>query len=174
MFILQFISKFIKMLRAGESPSLIAAGFTMGFIVGLSPFWTLQNVLILLIAIVTAVNLSAVFFAMFLFGFVAYLMDPLFHRLGFFLLAGIETLYPHWTTFYNLPIAPLTRFNNTLVMGSLTVAILLAWPVYLLVKNGIIAYRTRWADKIEKSKFAKVLKGNVLVKWYLKIRDLEV
>jgi len=174
MFILQFISKFIKVLRAGEAPSLIAGGFTMGFIVGLSPFWTLQNVVILLIAILTKVNLSAVFFAVFLFSFIAYLFDPFFHSLGFFLLAKIKLLFPAWIFFYNLPVAPFTRFNNTLVMGSIAVAVLLAAPVYFLAKKGIVTYRENWGEKIERSKFMKAVKGNIIVKWYLKIRDMEV
>jgi len=173
MFIIQFISKFIKILRAGESPPLIAGGFAMGFIVGLSPFLTLQNVFILIIAILTKVNLASVFFAIFFFGFVAFIFDPVFHDLGYFLLTQIEALHGLWTTIYNWPVAPLTRFNNTVVMGSLITALVLAFPVYLLAKKGIIAYRSKYAEKIEKSKFMKAVKGNIVVKWYFKIRDME-
>ncbi|NIR49276.1 DUF2062 domain-containing protein, partial [candidate division KSB1 bacterium] len=61
MFWLKFISKFIKVLRAGESPPLIAGGLTIGFVMGLTPFWTLQNMVLFLIAIVTKVNLASVF-----------------------------------------------------------------------------------------------------------------
>lgn len=174
MFFIQFISKFIKILRAGESPPLIAGGITMGFIVGLSPFLTLQNVFILLIAILTKVNLASVFFAIFLFGFVAFIFDPLFHHLGYFLLTQIEALQGLWTAIYNWPVAPFTKFYNTVVMGSLITALVLAIPVYLLSKNGIIAYRSSYAEKIEKSKFMKAVKGNIVVKWYLKIRDMEL
>jgi len=173
MFFLQFISKLIKVLRSGESPGLIAGGFVMGFVVGLTPFWTLQNVLILAAAILTKVNLAAAFFAIFFFSFVAFLFDPIFHDLGFVALAQIEKIKPLWTAIYNWPIAPFTRFYNTVVMGSLLVALALVIPVYLLTKKGIIAYRSNLGAKIEKSKFVKALKGNFLVKWYIKIRDLE-
>lgn len=173
MFFLQFISKFIKVLRSGEAPPLIAGGFTMGFIVGLTPFMTLQNILILLVAILTKVNLASVFFAMFLFSFIAYIFDPVFHNLGFFLLAQIENIKPLWTVIYNWPIAPFTRFNNTVVMGSLVAALLLSFPVYLAAKKGIILYRETWGEKIENSKFVKAIKGSALFKWYVKIRDLE-
>ena len=172
MFFLQFISKLIKVLRSGESPNLIAGGFAMGFVVGMTPFLTLQNMLIILAAILTKVNLAAVFFAMFLFSFIAYLFDPLFHDLGFFLLAQIENIKPLWTVVYNWPIAPFTRFYNTVVMGSLTVALLLTWPTFLLAQKGIVAYRKKWGDKLEKSKFAKAIKGSAVFKWYIKIRDL--
>jgi len=173
MFFLQFISKLIKVLRSGESPGLIAGGFAMGFVIGLSPFWTLQNVLILAAAILTKVNLGAVFFAIFFFGFVAFLFDPVFHNLGFYVLAQIENLKALWTAIYNWPIAPFTRFNNTVVMGSLLIALALVVPLYFLTKKGIVAYRNNWAAKLEQSKFMKALKGNFLVKLYLKIRDME-
>jgi len=152
MFILQFISKFLKVLRAGESPPLIAAGFTMGFFVGLSPFWTLQNIVIVLIAILTKVNLGAVFFAIFFFGFVAFIFDPLFHNLGYAVLAKINALYPTWTELFNMPIVPYSRFNNTVVMGSLLSAIVFAIPMYLLSKKGIISYRETLAPRVENSK----------------------
>lgn len=173
MFWFKFISKFIKVLRSGESPGLIAGGFAMGFIVGMTPLWTLQNMLILMAAILIKVNLAAVFFALFLFSFVAYLFDPIFHDLGYFILANLETLYGTWTTLYNMPVAPFTRFYNTVVMGSLLTALLLTYPVYLGAKQGIIAYRRSWGEKIEKSKFVKAIKGSALFKWYVKIRDLE-
>ena len=172
MFWLKFISKFIKVLRAGESPGLIAGGFTMGFIVGLTPFWTLQNLLILMIVILTKVNLSAAFFSIFLFSFVAYLFDPLFHNLGYFLLAQVEALNGLWTALYNMPIAPFTRFYNTIVAGSLLTALILAFPVYFLSKSGIVWYRKTLGPKVENSKFVKAVRGTGLYKWYAKLRDM--
>lgn len=173
MFWLKFISKFIKVLRSGESPPLIAGGFAMGFFVGLTPFWTLQNMLLLAIAILTKVNLSAVFFALFLFSFVAFLFDPLFHDLGYAVLVNVESLQGLWTTLYNWPIVPFSRFNNTVVMGSALTALVLALPVYYLANKGIIAYRRTWGEKIEKSKLVKAVKGTTVFQWYAKIRDWE-
>ncbi len=173
MFWLKFISKFIKVLRSGESPPLIAGGFAMGFFVGVTPFWTLQNMLLLAIAILTKVNLAAVFFALFLFSFLAFLFDPLFHELGYAVLVNIESLQGLWTTLYNWPIVPFSRFNNTVVMGSALTASVLAIPVYYLANKGIITYRRTWGEKIEKSKFVKAVKGTTLFQWYAKIRDWE-
>ncbi len=173
MFVLQFISKFLKVLRSGESPGLIAGGFTMGFLIGLSPFLTLQNVLILFIAILTKINLASLFFAIFIFSFVAFVFDPVFHNLGYYLLAQLDSLYPTWTTIFNMPVAPFTRFNNTVVMGSLLCGLLLAFPVYLFSRSGIVRYRENWAPKFENSKFVKAVKGSTLFKWYIRVRDLE-
>ncbi len=173
MFWLKFISKFIKVLRAGESPPLIAGGLTIGFVMGLTPFWTLQNMVLFLIAIVTKVNLASVFFALFFFSFIAYLFDPVFHELGVFILVKLEALKGLWTSLYNMPIVPFTRFNNTVVMGSLLIAILLIFPAYHFSKKGIVAYRENLAERIEKSKLVKTIKGSSLFRWYVKIRDLE-
>ena len=173
MFWLKFISKFIKVLKAGESPPLIACGLTMGFMIGITPFWSLQNVLLFAIAILTKVNLAAVFFAFFVFGFIAYLFDPLFHDIGYWILVSIESLKDLWATLYNTPIVPFTRFNNTVVMGSTLVVLLLAFPVYVLSKKGTIGYRTRWEEKIRNSKIVKAFRGTFIFKWYVKVRDLE-
>lgn len=172
MFWLKFLSKFIKVLRAGESPPLIAVGFTLGFVVGFTPFWTLQNMVLLAVAILTKVNLAAVFFSLFLFSFVAYLFDPWLHSLGYVILVDLESLHVLWTALYNMPVAPFTRFNNTVVMGSLVVALILAAPVYLLAKRGIIVYRERWAEKIERWKVVRYIKGSAVYNWYERVRDL--
>jgi len=174
MFFLQFISKFFKVLRAGESPGLVAAGFTIGFVLGLSPHWTLQNIVIILIALLTKVNLASVFFAMFFFGFVAFIFDPAFHSLGYYVLTGMDALYPTWTNWYNMPIVPFSKFNNTVVMGSLLAGLVLAFPMFLISKKGIVGYRKNLAPKIENSKWVKAIKGSALFKWYVKVRDLEL
>lgn len=172
MFWLTFLSKLIKVLRSGESPPLIAAGFTMGFFVGLTPFWTLQNVVVLAVAILTKINLAAVFFSIFVFSFVAYLFDPIFHDLGYVVLVKLQALKGLWISVYNWPLAPYTRFNNTVVMGSLVIALIMAVPTYFVIKYGIIVYRLKWGERIEKSKVVKYVKGSALYNLYVKVRDL--
>ena len=173
MFWLKLLSKFIKVLREGASPGAIAAGFTVGFVVGLTPFLSLQNVLLILLAAVFRWNFAAFGLSLFLFSFVAYLFDPLFHRLGLFLLTGIPALQGFYTWLYNLPVAPFTRFYNTVVAGSTAVAVVISPLVYWLSKRGVELYRERWAEKLENSKAVRSLKGLKLVQWYFKIRSLE-
>ncbi len=68
----------------------------------------------------------------------AYLLDPLFHNVGFWALTGIPALKGTWETFYNLPIAPLTRFNNTVVMGSFLCSLLLTIPIFFGMKKFVV------------------------------------
>ncbi len=173
MFWLKLLSKFVKVLREGASPGAIAAGFTVGFIIGLTPFLTLQNFLLLAAAALFRWNFAALGLSMFFFSFFAYLFDPLFHRLGWFLLVDVRFLQGFYTWLYNLPVAPFTRFYNTIVAGSTAVALALAPAVYIASKRGVVLYREHWAEKFEQSRWVRALKGTKLVQWYFKIRDLD-
>jgi uncharacterized protein (TIGR03546 family) len=171
MFFLQFISKFIKAMRAGASPAQIAGGFSLGFLIGLMPFLTLQSVIIFCVVFLINVNLSAATFAIFIAGFGAFLLDPLFHNLGFYVLTGIHALQGLWTKLYNLPVAPLTRFNNTVVMGSFVGGLVLFAPVYFGMKKFVVAYRQGLEARIKKWKIVQVITGSKLWQWYERLRD---
>ncbi len=172
MFWLQFLSKLIRVLREGDSPRAIAGGFTVGFFLGLTPFFTLQNFVLLLVAALLRVNLAAVGFGTLIFGFVSYLFDPIFHSIGYFLLVRVQFLQGFYIFLYNLPVAPMTRFYNTIVAGSTAVGIALSPLVFWLSKRGVESYRARWGERIEKSRLVRYLQGTKLVQWYVKLRDL--
>jgi uncharacterized protein (TIGR03546 family) len=99
------------------------------------------------------------------------LFDPFFHWLGFQILTEIDWLKDFWTTLYNAPVAPLTNFNNTVVIGSFITAIILALPIYFGIKKLIIQYRKHLHSKIEKIKIYQVLKQSSFIKLYTKLRD---
>jgi len=143
----------------------------LGSLAGFSPVLTLQGLLIWLIILAFDVNLSAAILAFSLSALVAYLLDPLFHELGYYLLVNIEELRPFWTTLYDAPLAPLTRFNNTLVLGSLVGAIILSPGVYFGMKKFVVAYRSHLGARIEQWKFYQVISKNAVFRWYRKVRD---
>jgi uncharacterized protein (TIGR03546 family) len=171
MFWLQFISKFIKVMRAGASPAQIAGGFSLGLLIGLMPFFTLQSAIIFCITFLINVNLSAATFATFVASFGAFLLDPLFHSLGFYVLTGIPALQGAWTALYNMPVAPLTRFNNTVVMGSFLSGLLLFVPAFYGMKKLVVAYRSGLEERIKKWKVVQAITGSKLWQWYERIRD---
>ena len=171
MFWLQIVSNFLKVLRAGQTPRQIAAGFALGSLVGLSPMLTLQGLGIWLLILILNVNLSAAILSCTLFSIVAFLFDPAFHWLGYELLVNAGSLTGLWTSLYNAPLAPLTRFNNTVVMGSFFSAIVLSLPVYLGMKQFVIAYRTHLGSKIEQWKIYRVISKSAVVRWYNRIKN---
>jgi uncharacterized protein (TIGR03546 family) len=172
MFWLGIIKKFIKILREGQTPAQIAAGFALGALVGIAPVLTLQGLLVWLLILSLDVNLSAAILSFTLFTLIAYLLDPLFHALGYFLLVDAGGLRGLWTSLYNAPLAPLTRFNNTVVMGSFVCGLFLFLPIYFGMKRFVLAYRTHIGARVERWKVYQVISKSALVRWYGKIRSL--
>jgi uncharacterized protein (TIGR03546 family) len=173
MFWLTIIRDVIKLLRAGQDPRQIAGGFALGAILGLSPMLTLQGVAVWFVILILNVNISAALLAITLCTLVAYIFDPVFHWLGYSLLVNVDALRGLWTWLYNAPIAPLTRFNNTVVMGSFVVAVLASFPVYLGMQKFVLAYRAHVGAKVEKWKIYQALSKSSLVRLYQRIRDLK-
>lgn len=172
MFWFKIIKDFIKIFREGQSPKQVAGGFALGAIIGLSPIFTLQGLIIWILVLILNVNLGAVVLAITLFSIIAYLFDPLFHLIGYYILTQIDSLKDFWTSLYNAPIAPLTNFNNTVVMGSFVLAIVFALPIYFAMKKLIVQYRRHLYSKVQKWKIYQILSKSDIVKWYVKVRDL--
>lgn len=172
MFWLQIVKSFIQILRSGQTPRQIAGGFALGAIIGLMPFFTLQGLCLWFVILVLDVNLSAALLAAALFSLFAYIFDPLFHALGFFLLVETFFLRGLWTTLYNAPVAPLTRFNNTIVLGSFVASLLLFLPVYFGMHRFVLAYRTHLHTRVERLKIYQVISKSGLVKWYNRVKKL--
>ena len=86
MFGLELLAKLFKVLRSGESPNQIAAGFILGMIPGLTPIWNFHNLIVLILLIILRVNFAAAIFSFILFSAFAYIFDPLFHSFGYYFL----------------------------------------------------------------------------------------
>ena len=169
---LKIVSKFIKAFRSGESPRQIAAGFCFGFLIGLMPFWTIQGVLLFIILILFNINLAAGTVALLLANLFAYLLDPIFHSIGYFILTGIPALQNFWEWLYNTPIGPLSRFNNTVVLGSFISGLILLIPIYWGMTKLVVAYRSGLEERIKKWKIIQAITGSKLFQLYQKIRDI--
>lgn len=171
-FILKLISRLIKVLRAGPSPAQIGGGFALGMFLGLMPGFNFYWMLICLIIILIDVNISAAILGWMVFSLIAFLLDTVSHNLGYFLLVNVEWLREFWTSLYNLPVFPISRYNNTVVLGSLIISIILAVPVFYLAKAGIIKYRKKLDPKIQKLKLIKMVKGSSIYSFYARVRNL--
>ena len=172
MFGIELLAKLVKILRSAASPNQISAGFVIGMIIGLTPFWTLHNLILIFILIIVNINIATALFSFILFSAVAYLADPFFHDLGYVLLVDMESLKSFWTFLYNTPLIALSKYNNTVVMGSLVVAVVLAIPMFFLAKIGVIQYRENIDKKMQKWKIVQAVKGSKIYSFYEKIRNL--
>ena len=169
---LSMASKFIRAFRSGESPGQIAAGFSVGFMIGLMPFWTLQGVVLFALLFLLTINMAAGTLAILIASLFAYLLDPIFHDLGFYILTGIPALHKLWESLYNIPLGPLTRFNNTIVMGSFLGGLVLFAPLFFGMKKLVVLYREKFEARLNQFKVVQAVKGSKIVRWLTKIRDL--
>ncbi len=169
--LLKQLLNLIKMLHSENGTTQIAWGLTLGVFLGFSPFFSLQTFLILTILFFFRVQFGAAFLSAFVFKFVAFLIDPLANSLGQWALEE-QSLRPLWTKLYNIPLIPYTRFNNSIVMGSFLVALLLSPFFYFAFVVAVKKYRTTVVARFEQSKSYKALKASKFYLWYTKYNDL--
>lgn len=137
---LRMLASLLKVLNSETAPGQISLAFCLAMIAGFTPFWSLHNLIVLLLVLVIRVNLSAFLLGLAFFSGLAFLLDSLFHRIGLAVLTAgpLEGL---WTSLYNSTLWRLERFNNSIVMGSLTASLLLCVPLYPAMNWAIRKYR---------------------------------
>lgn len=163
--LLKQIFAFIKLLHSENGNKAIAAGIAIGFVLGMSPILSLQGFLMLILLFMFRVQIGAAFLAAFFFKFIAWVLDPAFDSLGRSILEH-ASLQPLLTTLYNIPLMPLTRFNNSIVMGAGVLAILLAPFIYLFSNFLIAQYRVQIVNRFKQSKAWKFVQATSFYKWY--------
>jgi len=159
--LLGILARILKVLNSETAPAQIAAAVLLALFMGLSPLGAPHNLVLLLLVLVLRVNLSLFLVSLALFSGIAWLLDPLAHSLGQTLLqaGALEGL---WTAMYNTDFWRLLGFNNTVLLGQVVVALVLAAPVYFGVTFIVRNYREHLRERIHKSRLMLALKGN---KW---------
>ena len=161
----------IRLLHSETGQNQIAAGLAFGVFLGFAPFISIQTLLVLFIVFLFRVQLGAAMLSAFFFKLVAFLLDPVADPIGRSLLEN-ESLRPAWAYMYNVPFLPMTRFNNSIVMGSFAISIVLCPVLFFIFKKLVIKYRSTVALRFESSKAWKAIKATKIYDWYNKYRDL--
>lgn len=169
--LLKQLFAFFRLLNSENGTNQIAAGLALGIMLGFAPFISIQTFLILALVFVFRIQLGAVFISAFFFKFVAYLIDPIADRLGRLTLET-DSLKPLFTTMYNMPLVPMTRFNNSIVMGSLIFSLILAPFAFIIFKLIILKYRATIVERFKATKFWKAFTATKFYAWYTKYDDL--
>lgn len=163
--LLKQIFNFLKLLNSDTGTKQLAAGLSLGLILGFAPFFSIQTLIVFAIIFVFRVQIGAAFLSAFFFKFVAFLFDQPAHYLGKAVLE-MESLSPLFTTMYNIPFVPMTRFNNTIVMGSMIVSILLLPFAYVGFQILILKYRATVVARFKGTKFWKAFAATKFYNWY--------
>ncbi len=165
--ILKQLFAFIKLLNSDTGNISLALGMTCGFILGMTPVLSLHSLLIFLILFFFRIQVGAALVMAFFFKFAAYLLDPIFHSVGSNVLE-MESLQGFFTTLYNMPILPYTRFNNSIVMGSAVVTFALSPIVFIASQYFIVKYREIVVARFRETKFWKAMQATKFYQWYYK------
>lgn|SRR3989339_284147 len=168
---IKFVKSLIKLLHSEISPGEIAGGVALGAMIGLTPVFTIQKIVLFLLVLILKVNIGAALFSVAIFALAGLLLDPLAHQLGYLLLVKFQPLTSAWTAMYNMPIVPFTRFYNTVVLGNFVLSLILLVPVFLLSKKLIIKYRQDYRQHVEKWKVVKLLKLTSIYSIYDKYKE---
>src|SRR5687767_15869037 len=116
--LLKLFRSLVKTLHSDGSPAQIAYGVALGAALGLTPIANAHNLLVLLLLAVLNVSFAAGLLAWAIFVPVGFMLDPVFDRIGRWLLVDSQALRPLWTAWDNIPGLALTNFNNTVVLRS--------------------------------------------------------
>lgn len=162
---LRALIKLFTVLNSEAEPGQVSLALAFSLIVGLTPLWSVHNLFILLLVLLLRVNVSAFLLGTAFFSGVAYLFDPLFHRLGLAVLMA-PSLEGVWTSLYNTTLWRIERFNNSIVMGSVLVSLVLFVPSVLAGNWAIRKYRERVVAKVKQWRVVQTLTATRFFQMY--------
>jgi uncharacterized protein (TIGR03546 family) len=167
---LGMLAKLLKALNSESAPWQVAAAFSLALVVGLPPLLSLHNIIVLLLAFIIRINLSAFFLGIAFYSALGFLINPLSIAFGEHLL-GCENLQEFWTALYQSDFWRATKFNHTLTLGGLTLSLILFIPLFFINSFLITAYREKFMIWVEKLKVVKLLKASKFYKIYTTLAD---
>ena len=169
--LLKQLFSFFKLLNSDTGTNQLASGLAAGLILGFAPLLSLQALLVLTLCFFFRIQLGAAFLSAFFFKFIAFIFDPLTDRLGRSVLES-EFLRPLFISMYNVPFVPLTRFNNSITMGSALVSLVLVIPMFFVFKAAVFKYRETVVARYQQTKIWKAWTGTSIYNWYSKYDKL--
>jgi uncharacterized protein (TIGR03546 family) len=164
---LRLIKDLVLAFHGGSDPKHLAAGFALGAALGLIPKGNLFAVVFLLLFFALRLDKGMALMSATFFTAVGWAVDGPAHRVGWALLKA-PALAGLWTALYDLPIVPLTRFNNTVVLGNLVFGAILFLPLYFFFLRFVVWYKVHLAAKVERLRVVQALKG---MAWFQTYRE---
>jgi len=148
--------KFIKALNGNLKKEQIAAGFSWGLLLGLVPAGNIFWIVFFVVSFFFRHHHWTKILFMMLVKILLGLLNPAIDSLGWELL-HFASLQPLFTLLYNMPLVPLSGFNNTLVAGGLFLGIVLWLPVFILGCLFVPFLRNTLLPGIRNSKIFKTI-----------------
>jgi uncharacterized protein (TIGR03546 family) len=152
----------IVALNSNARREQVAAGFACGLLFALLPAGNLLWFLLFLATFFFKVNYAMQLLVALLLSPLRLVLGSALDALGWAVL-NASFLQGFFTALYNAPIAPLTRFNNTIVMGGLVAGLALWIPAFFGMRAFVATYRAKIAPRFAESKLYKAFQKLPLV-----------
>ena len=156
------VVKLFKALNTNSHPGEIAHAASIGILLGLVPkdnaLWYILFVFFLFVRI----HKGTLVLSILLGTLIAPFFDPLFDELGYTVLT-FEAFKPAYGNLLELPFVAFTKFNNTIVAGSVTASLILYIPVYILTRFLVFIWRKFVAPALSQNKLVQVLYKTPLI-----------
>jgi len=163
--LIKLIQSLFGALHSEGTPDQLAAGIVLGSFLGLTPLVNIHNAVIFAALVLLNVSFAGGMLGWAFFIPFGFLLDPLFDWIGHTLLFT-PALTPMFTSLYNMPVAPLTNFNNTVVLGSFVFAVLFALPLFLATRVGVTRYRATIGARVRQSKWYRAVMASKVYNVY--------
>ena len=164
-YLLTPLRRFAHALIGNDSPRQLAAGVTIGMMLGVVPKGNMIAVALGTLLLALKVHRAAGLVVALFFSAIGSFFDGFAHQLGKDVL---ETawLQSTFAKLYDLPLGPWIGFNNTVVMGSLLMAIYFSYPCYFFSLCAFQAWQPKAASFLRRHRVTRVLLGfELTAKW---------
>src|SRR5574344_51955 len=121
---LSYIVKLLKSLNANADPGDIAHAVSLGMLLGFMPKNNILWYILFIFFLFVRINKGAYFLMMLAAACIAPLLDPLFDTIGYTVLT-VQPLKGLYSRLLDIPFVGFTKFNNTIVAGSLVFGLIL-------------------------------------------------
>ena len=149
--VVRLLRNIMSVFTAAASSRQMAFGVALGAMIGLVPKGNLTAAMLGVLLLTLQVNLAAGTVAAVLFSWVGAWTDPLAHSVGSTILThpSVQSIGAY---LYDLPFLPWTALNNTVVLGSLVLGLVLFYPVYWLSFMLFEKYRDRVVSRLRQGR----------------------
>ena len=165
---IKFLTSIFKALNSNSHPKEIAHAICCGMILGFLPKTNALWYVLFFIFCFLRINKACYLLFTLLFSLITPFIDPLFNEIGFKILSH-EPFFPIYTKMLDIPYLPLTKFNNTIVMGSFVSSLVLYIPVYIIARLFVHLWRSVIRQAFINSKIVKVFYKIPLISKFISV-----
>lgn len=168
--IVRLLQRLFRALNSDGTPGQVAAGVTLGAAIGLTPVMSLHNLVFVVLIFLLNVSIPGALLGWVFFGGAAFVLDPVFDRVGTGLLLSEGGLQGVWATVYNAPVLAFTNLTNSIVLGSLIGWLVLSLPIFFGARWAIARYREKVYARYRDARAFKAIRASKIYNLYRTFR----